>query len=162
MHPHGTSERGKERFGQSQEVFDLPYSRIRIQMFSSKNYSFISGHNNIHAKISPCWLAESMSINLKQCRKLKLSAKSWNWEQKVEIVCKNLKLNWLTGKSRKRISQSFVFKSSAGPGWCNFSLIAQPSRTTGSCNFVCLKKFTRALYLFQIALDIIWLPIRML
>ena len=41
--------------------------------------------NNIHAKISACSLAENTSINPKQCRKLKLSAKSWNWVQKVEI-----------------------------------------------------------------------------
>ena len=32
--------------------------------------------NNIHAKISACSLAENTSINPKQCRKLKLSAKS--------------------------------------------------------------------------------------
>ena len=28
--------------------------------------------NNIHEKITPFWLAENMSINPKQCRKMKL------------------------------------------------------------------------------------------
>ena len=41
--------------------------------------------DNIHANISAFWLAESMPVNPKQCRKLKLSAKRWNWVQKVEI-----------------------------------------------------------------------------
>ena len=42
-------------------------------------------NNNTHTKISASSLAESTSINPKQCRKLKLSAKRWNWVQKVEI-----------------------------------------------------------------------------
>ena len=69
--------------------------------------------NNIHEKISPCWLAESMSINPKQCKNLKFfESRKTKLVQKVEIECKNLKLsaktsklNWLTGKSRKRNSQ---------------------------------------------------------
>ena len=44
--------------------------------------------NNIHAKISSCWLAEIMSVNPKQgknLRKDEISAGSWNWVQKLEI-----------------------------------------------------------------------------
>lgn len=48
----------------------------------------------IPAKTLACSLAENMSINLKQCRKLKLNAKSWNWVQKVEF-------HWLTNKFLK-------------------------------------------------------------
>ena len=40
------------------------------------NLSDLNFLNNIHAKISACSLAENTSINPKQCRKLKLSAKS--------------------------------------------------------------------------------------
>ena len=60
--------------------------------------------NNIHEKISPFWLAESMSINPKQCKNLKFfECRKTKLVQKVEIKCKNLKLNWLTtGKSRNR------------------------------------------------------------
>ena len=81
--------------------------------------------NIIHKKISSCWLAESMSINSKQCtkveiecKKLRLSVKTWYW------------IDWQ--ESRKREThrwpiKSFVFTSSAGPGWPNlwrnFSLI---------------------------------------
>ena len=99
----------------------------------------------IHEKISPCWLAESMSINLKQCKNLKFfECRKTKLVQKVEIECKNLKLNWLTGKSRKRNSQManqiFCFQIKRTP-WmaqfmAQFSLIAwyacvpsaQPSR----------------------------------
>ena len=31
-----------------------------------------------------------------QCKKVKLSAKRWNWVQKSEIECKTVKLKWLT------------------------------------------------------------------
>ena len=48
----------------------------------------------IPAKTLACSLAENMSINLKQCRKLKLNAISWNWVQKVEF-------HWLTNKFLK-------------------------------------------------------------
>ena len=49
---------------------------------------------------------ESMSINPKQCKNLKFfECRNTKLVQKVEIECKNLKLNWLTGKSRKRNSQ---------------------------------------------------------
>ena len=75
-----------------------------------------------------------MSINPKQCKHLKLfERRKTKLVQKVEIECKNLKLNWLTGKSRKKKTHRwpikyFVFKSSARPGWRNswrnFSLIA--------------------------------------
>ena len=62
--------------------------------------------NNIHAKISPCWLAESMSFNPKQCKSLKFfECRETKLVQKVEIERESLKLNWLTGKSRKRNSQ---------------------------------------------------------
>ena len=44
-----------------------------------------------------------MSINSKsvqkseiECKKVKLSAKKWNWVQKSEIECKTVKLKWLT------------------------------------------------------------------
>ena len=44
-----------------------------------------------------------MSINPKSvqkseigCKKVKLSAKKWNWVQKSEIECKTVKLKWLT------------------------------------------------------------------
>ena len=62
---------------------------------------------NIHEKISPCWLAESMSIiNPKQCKILKFfECRKTKLVRKGEIECKNLKLNWLTGKSWKRNSQ---------------------------------------------------------
>ena len=55
--------------------------------------------NNIHAKISAFWLAKSMSINPKQCRKLKLSAKKKN-----EI--KNDWQLWLLNRSRAMEKQN--------------------------------------------------------
>ena len=65
-----------------------------------------------------------MSINPKQCRKLKLIAKSWNWMKKFEVECKNLKLNWLTGKSRNRNSQManqiFCFQIKRTPWMAQF------------------------------------------
>ena len=77
--------------------------------------SLRSFFNNIHEKIFPRSLAESMSINPKQCKNLKFfEFRKTKLVQKVEIECKNLKLNWLIGKSRKRWPvKSFVFKSSA-------------------------------------------------
>ena len=43
-------------------------------------------NNNIQVKISPCWLAESMSINPKQCKNLNfLSAEKTKLVQKLEI-----------------------------------------------------------------------------
>ena len=96
--------------------------------------SLRSFFNNIHEKNSPCSLAESMWINPKQCKNLKFfEFRTTNLVQKVEIECKNLKLNWLIGKSRKRKSemanQIFCFQiKRTRPGWrnswCNFSLIA--------------------------------------
>ena len=48
--------------------------------------------NNIQATISAFWLVKSMSINPKsvqkteiECKKVKLSAKKWNWVQNGEI-----------------------------------------------------------------------------
>ena len=64
--------------------------------------------NNIHARISPCWLAEIMSVNPRQCKNLKFfECGKTKLVQEVEIECKNVKLNWLTGKSwsGKRNSQ---------------------------------------------------------
>ena len=34
-----------------------------------------------------------------QCKKVKLSAKRWNWVQKSEIECKTVKLKWLTART---------------------------------------------------------------
>ena len=52
----------------------------------------ISISNNIQATISAFWLVKSMSINPKlvqkseiECKKVKLSAKKWNWVQNGEI-----------------------------------------------------------------------------
>ena len=64
----------------------LKYS---ISYFSLRNVSFVFLQKSL-----ACSLAENMSINLKQCRKLKLNAKSWNWVQKVEF-------HWLTNKFLK-------------------------------------------------------------
>ena len=88
-----------------------------------KDRTYIS--NNIHEKISPCWLAESMSINPKQCKNLKFfECTKTKLVQKVEIECKNLKLNWLTGKSRKRNSQKanqiFCFQIKRTPWMAQF------------------------------------------
>ena len=51
-----------------------------------------SNDNNIQATISAFWLVKSMSINPKsvqksqiECKKVKLSAKKWNWVQNGEI-----------------------------------------------------------------------------
>ena len=78
-------------------------SRCAVVRFCYHSYDYRP--NNIHAKISPCRLAESMSINPKQCKNLKFfECRKTKLVQKVEIECKNLKLNWLTGKSRKRNS----------------------------------------------------------
>ena len=48
--------------------------------------------NNIQATISAFWLVKSMSINPKsvqkseiECKKVKLSAKKWNWVENGEI-----------------------------------------------------------------------------
>ena len=76
-------------------------------------------------KIPLCWLAESMSINPKQCKNLKFfECRKTKLEQKVEIECKNLKLNWLTGKSRKRNSQManqiFCFQIKRTPWMAQF------------------------------------------
>ena len=54
--------------------------------------SFDADCNDIHGKISRFWLAESKSIYLKRCRRLKLSAENWNWVQKVEIKLINKKV----------------------------------------------------------------------
>ena len=143
-----------------------------------------------------------------ECKKLKLSAKSWIWVRKLEIKLTDRKV----AKEKLTDGQSnFLFsKSRARPGWRNswrnFYLIAwytsvpsaRPSRnffinqhgeifscilltghqiiflvqfeinkhskifskTTNWTSPFCLslKKFTCG-YLFQIALEIIWLPI---
>ena len=51
-----------------------------------------NNYNNIQATISAFWLVKSMSINPKsvqkskiKCKKVKLSAKKWNWVQNGEI-----------------------------------------------------------------------------
>ena len=59
-----------------------------------KKANFKCATNNIHEKISPCSLAESMSINPKQCKNFKFfECRKTKLVQKVEIECKNLKLN---------------------------------------------------------------------
>ncbi len=74
----------------------MKLQKITIKLKIANNIFF----NNIHTNISACSVAESTSINPKQCRKLKLSAKSWNWVQKVEIklidrkVGKRAKTKW--------------------------------------------------------------------
>ena len=109
------------------------------------NFTMLIGWEHVN------WSQTVQKVEI-ECKKLKLSAKSWNWVQKVEIESKNLKLNWLSGKSRKRNSQManqiFCFQSSARPGW------ALRARAILSV----FEKCTRA-YLFQIALEIMWLPI---
>ena len=69
---------------------------------------------------------------LRACQLIPNSAKTWNFfecrktklVQKVEIECKNLKLNWLTGKSRKRNSlmanQIFCFQIKRTPCMAQF------------------------------------------
>ena len=107
--------------------------------------------HNIHEKISPYWLAERMSFIPKQRKNLKFfECTKTKLAQKVEIECKNLKLNWLTGKSRKRNSQLanqiFCFQIKGAPdgaifpAWYACVPSAQPSPYTGSCNFVSLWK----------------------
>ena len=89
--------------------------------------------NNIHEKISPFWLVKSSAVFfLRQCRK-------------ELIQCKKRKqtkhFDWsMIRETHRWPIKSFVFKSSARPGWrnwwCNFSLIvwyacvpsAQPSQ----------------------------------
>ena len=84
--------------------------------------------NNIHEKNSPLCLVKSSAVFLKQCRK-------------ELIQCKKRKQtkhsDWSMIREPHRWPiKSFVLKSSARPGWRNFSLIAwytlvpsaQPSR----------------------------------
>lgn len=46
--------------------------------------------SNIQATLSTFWLAENMSVYIKQ------SVKTWNWMQNDEMECRIVKLNWLT------------------------------------------------------------------
>ena len=106
-------------------VFELRIDMI--QVFSARSSRFFST-NNIHEKISPFWLVKSSAVFFKQCRK-------------ELIQCKKRKQtkhsDWsMIRETHRRPIKSFVFKSSARPGWRNFSLIAwyacvpsaQPSR----------------------------------
>ena len=102
----------------------------------------------------------SIIINPKQCKNLKFfECRKTKLEQKVEIECKNLKLNWLTGKSLKRNSQManqiFCFQIKRTPWMAQLMAQFFPDRVirvrsccsatnctlpTGSCNFVSLWK----------------------
>ena len=100
------------------------YSRLFIPN-CTRNH-LITYTNNIHEKISPCWLAESMPINTKQCKSLKFfERRKTKLVQKVEIEWKKLNwLNWLTGKSRKKNSQManqiFCFQIKRTPWMAQF------------------------------------------
>ena len=56
-----------------------------------------------------------------QCKKVKLSAKSWNWVQKSEIECKTMKLKWLTAPTLSSDKQNGGQK--LNEGWNSLSKV---------------------------------------
>jgi len=97
--------------------------------------------NNIHEKISPFWLVKSSRVFFLTVQK-RVNSVQKRWQTKHS--------DWSLIKETHRWPiKSFAFKSSACPGWRNwwhnFSFIAW---------YTCVS----SAYLFQIALEIIWLP----
>ena len=123
------------------------YCRVN---FTSVTHLYLTGFscvNNIHEKISPCWLAESMSIIPKQCKNLKFfQCRKTKLGQKIEIECKNFKLiHWQESRERETHSwpiKSFVFKSSAPPWMAQFMAQFFPEcviRVRSFCSAIALR-----------------------
>ena len=75
------------------------------------NFTMLIGWEHVN------WSQTEQKVEI-ESKKLKLSAKSWNWVQKLEIKLIDRKVAKENNTHRWPI-KSFVFKSSVHPGWRN-------------------------------------------